>query len=175
MGHRRGTGCGSRAALGSHELACGWFRAPLCVRFSALGGTRIPNLLIRSRIAVNGVPTCSFARKRGAKRAKLDAIEPVPRQPVAPLKDCRSRASRAGWQQTPEGPGHLSEPVKVRMPETPHHDDDLAHDVRRRQGAPHSAVGGVSTAVAHHEVVTRRNLRRRNVLGCLRAYPRQTR
>jgi hypothetical protein len=28
---------------------------------SALGGTRIPNLLIRSHIAVNGVLTCGFA------------------------------------------------------------------------------------------------------------------
>ena len=42
--------------------------------FSALGGTRIPNLLIRSHIAVNGVLACGFARQRGAKRGKLDAI-----------------------------------------------------------------------------------------------------
>src|ERR1039458_1762301 len=50
----------------------------------ALGGTRIPNLLIRSHIAVSGVLTCGFAGQRRAKRGKLGAIaKPQVRGPVA--------------------------------------------------------------------------------------------
>jgi hypothetical protein len=83
VGHRRSTGRGPWAALGNHELACGQFHDALGVRFSALGGTRIPNLLIRSKIALSAVPTSGSAGQELAKQGKLDAIaKPQVRGPV---------------------------------------------------------------------------------------------
>ena len=42
--------------------------------FSALGGTRVPNLLIRSKIALSAVATRVPAGRWRAKRAESDAI-----------------------------------------------------------------------------------------------------